>query len=40
VLLGGGGGGARQQPRAAAAPGDEPMGGEPATELSDDDIPF
>jgi single-strand DNA-binding protein len=42
VLLGGGGGGARQQARgtaSAGAPTDEPTG-EPATELTDDDIPF
>ena len=41
VLLGGGGAaGGRQQPRAAGPAGmDEPMG-EPATELTDDDIPF
>ena len=46
VLLGGAGGAARQQARAAGAAGaagpagmDEPMG-EPATELTDDDIPF
>jgi single-strand DNA-binding protein len=42
VLLsgGGGGGGVRQPARAGAAVGpDEPMG-EPASELTDDDIPF
>jgi hypothetical protein len=41
VLLGGGGGGGRQMQRAAAGQGgtDEPMG-EPASELTDDDIPF
>lgn len=41
VLLGGGGGGGggRQQSRAAAGPVDETMA-EPATELTDDDIPF
>ena len=41
VLLGGGGGGAgRQQQRTAGPAGmEEPMG-EPATELTDDDIPF
>ena len=47
VLLGGGGGGARQaQPRPAAvgagvgAGGPDDHMGEPATELTDDDIPF
>lgn len=41
VLLGGGGGGGggRQQARGGGAPMDEPVG-EPATELTDDDIPF
>ena len=43
LLGGGGGGGVRQQQRAAGAAGpagmDEPTG-EPATELTDDDIPF
>jgi single-strand DNA-binding protein len=41
LLGGGGGGGGRQQARGAAAGAgmDEPMG-EPATELTDDDIPF
>jgi len=40
VLLGGGGGGGgpRQQTRAGGGM-DEPMG-EPASELTDDDIPF
>ena len=39
VLLGGGGGGGRQQTRTAGAPAEEHMG-EPAAELTDDDIPF
>jgi single-strand DNA-binding protein len=45
VLLGSGGGGTgggggRTQSRGGAAPSDEPMGGEPGAELTDDDIPF
>jgi single-strand DNA-binding protein len=44
VLLGSGGGGAggggRSQSRAASSPGDEPMGADPGSELTDDDIPF
>jgi single-strand DNA-binding protein len=43
VLLsggGGGGGGARQPARAGAAMGSEEPMGEPASELTDDDIPF
>ena len=46
MLLGGGGGGGRRrrrplaEPRSGAAPMDEPMGGEPGSELTDDDIPF
>jgi single-strand DNA-binding protein len=41
VLLGGGGGGARQARGATAAvPADEQSMGEPASELTDDDIPF
>jgi single-strand DNA-binding protein len=37
---GGAGGGGRSQSRSASAPADEPMGGEPGSELTDDDIPF
>ena len=40
---GAGGGGGRSQSRGASAPSapmDEPMGGEPGSELTDDDIPF
>ena len=37
---GAGGGGGRSQSRSASAPMDEPMGGEPGSELTDDDIPF
>jgi single-strand DNA-binding protein len=42
VLLGsaGGGGGRSQSRVGGAAPGDEPMGAEPGSELTDDDIPF
>jgi single-strand DNA-binding protein len=41
VLLGSAGGGAaRSQSRAASAPGEEPLGAEPGSELTDDDIPF
>jgi single-strand DNA-binding protein len=41
VLLGGGGGGARQARGATAGvPADEQSMGEPASELTDDDIPF
>lgn len=39
VLLGGGGGGGGRQQARAAAPVEE-SAGEPATELTDDDIPF
>ena len=37
---GAGGGGGRSQSRGASAPMDEPVGGEPGSELTDDDIPF
>jgi single-strand DNA-binding protein len=44
VLLSGGGGGAggggRSQSRGGSSPTEEPMGGEPGSELTDDDIPF
>jgi single-strand DNA-binding protein len=44
VLLGSGGGGAggggRTPSRGAAASGEEPMGADPGSELTDDDIPF
>ena len=42
VLLGsaGGGGGGRTPARVGASTSDEPMGGEPGSELTDDDIPF
>jgi single-strand DNA-binding protein len=42
VLLGsaGGGGGSRTPARVGASASDEPMGGEPGSELTDDDIPF
>jgi single-strand DNA-binding protein len=43
VLLGsaGGGGASRSSSRVgASSPADEPMGGEPGSELTDDDIPF
>jgi single-strand DNA-binding protein len=44
VLLSGGGGGAgagaRSQSRGAAVGTEEPMGAEPGSELTDDDIPF
>src|SRR6476646_5667792 len=44
VLLSGGGGGAgagaRSQNRGAAVGVDEPLGAEPGSELTDDDIPF
>ena len=39
TLLGSAGGGGRSPQRGAGAPMDEPMG-EPAAELTDDDIPF
>jgi single-strand DNA-binding protein len=44
VLLSSGGGGAggagRSQSRGGSSPAEEPMGGEPGSELTDDDIPF
>jgi len=42
VLLGsaGGGGGGRTPARVGSSAADEPMGGEPGSELTDDDIPF
>ena len=42
VLLGsaGGGGGSRTPARVGSSASDEPMGGDPGSELTDDDIPF
>jgi hypothetical protein len=41
VLLGSaGGGGSRTPARVGSSASDEPMGGEPGSELTDDDIPF
>ena len=41
VLLGSAGGGGRSVSRGGGAgPADEPLGGEPGSELTDDDIPF